>query len=199
MALVKPIFFASLIAGIGLCLLIVFKPKTAPFASPIYAAVQGLWVGAASLLYSQMAAGSKLGGATGSGIVLQAGILTFGVLFGMLFLYKARIIKATGPVVGGIMAATVGVGLLYLTVMIMNMFGGNTSWFYTGWIAIAISGVVVVIASMNLIIDFDVIESGANAGAPKYMEWYAAFGLLVTVIWIYLSILRLLSLLNSRK
>ena len=198
-ALVMPIVLGGTIGGFILCLLICFKPKTAPFAAPVYAVVQGLFIGGVSLLYAKMSVDTKLGGATGSGIVLNAGVLTFGVLFGMLFLYKTGIIKATGKFIAGVMAATAGVGVLFLTVMVMNMFGGNTSWFYSGWIAIGICAAVVVIAAMNLIIDFHVIEEGANAGAPKYMEWYAAFGLLVTVIWLYMSILRLLAMLNSRK
>ena len=197
--MVMPMFLGGAIGGLILSLLIFLKPKTAPFAAPVYAVLQGLFIGGISLLYAKISEGTKLGGSTGSGIVLNAGVLTFGVLFGMLFLYKTGIIKATGKFIAGVMAATAGVGMLFITVLVMNMFGGNTSWFYSGWIAIGISAAVVVIAAMNLIINFHVIEEGANAGAPKYMEWYAAFGLLVTVIWLYISMLRLLSMLNSRK
>lgn len=197
-ALLMPFCLGSCIGGLAISLLLYFKPNFSPFLAPVYAAGQGLFIGGISLLYAEMSKGTKLGGTTGNGIVLQAGILTFGVLFGMLFLYKANIIRATGKFVAGVLAATIGVGVFFLGLMLMRLLGMDTSWASSGIIGIGISAVVVVIASMNLIIDFAVIEEGAESNQPKYMEWYAAFGLMVTVIWLYLSILRLLSMLNKR-
>ena len=125
-----------------------------------------------------------------------------GILFALLFAYKSRIIKPTENFKLGVFAATGGIFLLYLVSIIMSFFGNEISLLSINngsWMSIGLSAFIVVIASLNLVLDFDFIEEGAEKGAPKYMEWYGAFGLLVTLIWLYLEILRLLAKLNSRR
>ena len=134
------------------------------------------------------------------GIVIQAVALTFGTAGCLLVAYKSGVIKATENFKLGIFAATGGIGLIYLVGWIMSFFGTSIPYIHeNGLIGIGFSLVVVVIAALNLVLDFDFIEKGAEQGAPKFMEWYAAFGLMVTLVWLYIEILRLLSKLNSRK
>jgi uncharacterized YccA/Bax inhibitor family protein len=143
---------------------------------------------------------SALFNSQSNGIVLQAAMLTFGTLFTMLAAYRSGWIRATEKFKTGVIAATGGIFLLYLVSWILGMFGVNLSFMHGGgMLSIGISVFVVVIAALNLVLDFDVIEQGAKLGAPKYLEWYAGFGLLVTLIWLYLEILRLLMKLNSRR
>jgi len=130
---------------------------------------------------------------------MRAIALTFGVLFAMLMLYRAGIIKPTKKFRAGVMAATGGVALVYFITIIANMFGANLTFMYeSSPLGIGISLVIVIIASLNLILDFDFIEKGSQAGLDKNMEWYAAFGLMVTLIWLYIEILRLLALFAGR-
>ncbi|WP_218186236.1 Bax inhibitor-1/YccA family protein [Marinifilum fragile] len=137
--------------------------------------------------------------ATYPGIVMQAVGLTFGTLFAMLFAYKTGLIKVTQKFKAGIVAATGGIMLFYLVSWIMNMFGiGNGFYYGSSLLSIGISLFVVVIAALNLVLDFDFIEKGAQSGAPKYMEWYGAFGLMVTLIWLYVELLRLLAKIANR-
>lgn len=192
-----PAFLGSMVVGFILALVICFKPQTSPFVAPAYALVEGVWVGAISLLYAS-AMNPKTQAITGSGIVFQAASLTFAIFFALLFLYKARVIQATPTVVRGIMAATLGAVLFGVVALILSVCGVNMAWLSMGPLAIGISAIIVVIAAANLIIDFAVIEEGAEQGAPKYMEWYAAFGLLVTLVWLYTSILRLLAIINRK-
>jgi uncharacterized YccA/Bax inhibitor family protein len=133
------------------------------------------------------------------GIVIQAVGLTFGVLFCLLLAYKSGMIKVTQNFRLGVVAATGGIALLYFVNIIMSFFGARIPFIHeAGLLGIGFSLFVVVIASLNLVLDFDFIEKGAEAGAPKYMEWYGAFGLIVTLIWLYLEILRLLAKLQRR-
>jgi uncharacterized YccA/Bax inhibitor family protein len=133
------------------------------------------------------------------GIVLQAVALTFGTLFSLLFAYKTGLIRATENFKLGVVAATGGIALIYLVSFVLGMFGTGIPYIHeNGIIGIGFSAFVVVIAALNLVLDFDFIEKGAEAGAPKYMEWYATFGLLVTLVWLYIEILRLLAKLRSR-
>jgi uncharacterized YccA/Bax inhibitor family protein len=134
------------------------------------------------------------------GIVMQAVMLTMGTLAALLMAYKTGLIKATENFKLGVVAATGGIALLYLVNIGMRMFGLEGFGFIheSGTMGIAFSAFVVVIAALNLVLDFDFIENGAESGAPKYMEWYGAFGLVVTLVWLYLEILRLLSKLQSR-
>jgi uncharacterized YccA/Bax inhibitor family protein len=150
----------------------------------VYAALEGLFLGAISA-YFEMAY---------QGIVTQAIILTMGVLFSLLALYKFRIIKVTENFKMIVVAATGGIALIYLVSFIGGFFGLNMPFIHEGGtFGIIFSVVVVIVAALNLVMDFDFIEEGSEKGAPKYMEWYAAFGLMVTLIWLYLEILRLLS------
>jgi len=178
------------IGGLILGLITAFKKTWAPVTAPLYALVEGLFLGAISAIFE----------AQFPGIVLQAVGLTFGTLAALLIAYKSGLIKATENFKLGVVAATGGIALLYLVNIGLRMFGfGGMGFIHdSGWMGIAFSGFVVVIAALNLVMDFDFIESGVEAGAPKYMEWYGAFGLVVTLIWLYLEILRLLSKLQSR-
>jgi len=180
------------IGGFILALVTIFKKQWAPITVPIYAALEGLALGGISYFYNQLY----------DGIVSQAILLTLGILFALLFAYKSRIIKPTENFKLGVFAATGGIFLLYLVSIIMSFFGNEISLLSINngsWMSIGLSAFIVVIASLNLVLDFDFIEEGAEKGAPKYMEWYGAFGLLVTLIWLYLEILRLLAKLNSRR
>ncbi len=137
-----------------------------------------------------------------TGIVQQAIFLTFGIFFTLLFAYKTKIIKATENFKLGVFAATGGIAIVYLASFVMSFFGSGMSIMDSSngsWMSIGFSLFVVVIASLNLVMDFDFIEDASEKGVPKYMEWYGAFGLLVTLVWLYLEILRLLSKLNSRN
>jgi len=179
----------AVFAGLGIAILTIVKPKLSPYTSPVYALVEGLVVGAISAVYN----------ASFEGIVLQAVGLTVGVFAVMLALFALRIIKVTDRLRSGIMAATGAVMLVYIASFVLGLFGANVPFIHeSGLLGIGFSLAVVVIASMNLLLDFDLIARGAEAGAPKYMEWYGAFGLLVTLVWLYLELLRLLSKLRSR-
>lgn len=176
----------SLIAGIALW----FKRDWAAVLAPIYAVAEGLVLGVLSAAYETRF----------DGIVFQAVCLTFGTLFSLLTAYRTGLIKPTENFKLGVFAATGAVALLYLVNMIMSLCGvGGIGFLHnSSWLSIGISGVIVIIAALNLVLDFDFIEQGVKHGAPKYMEWYAGYGLLVTLVWLYIEILRLLSKLNSR-
>jgi uncharacterized YccA/Bax inhibitor family protein len=182
------------IGGFIVALVTIFKKEWAPTTVPLYAFLEGLALGGISKIYAD---------AFEPGIVPQAITLTLGILFALLFAYKAKIIRATENFKLGIFAATAGIGVVYLISFIMSMFGGGglpvMNPANSSMLSIGFSLFVVVIASLNLVMDFDFIEEGAEKGAPKYMEWYGAFGLLVTLIWLYLEILRLLAKLSSRR
>jgi uncharacterized YccA/Bax inhibitor family protein len=182
-----------LVGGLGgfvVCIVTVFKKTWSPVTAPLYAVLEGLFIGAISAVFEMKF----------PGIVMQAVGLTFGTLAALLLAYRSGLIRATENFKLGVFAATGGIALLYLVNIGMRLFGFEGMGFIhdSGWAGIAFSGVVVVVAALNLVLDFDFIEQGVEAGAPKYMEWYAAFGLLVTLIWLYLEILRLLSKLQSR-
>lgn len=170
-------------------MIIAFKPITAPWLAPVYAVTKGVIIGLISAMFE----------AQFNGIVLTAVMLTCGILFALLAAYSTGIIKATENFKLGVFAATGGIMIFYLATWVLSMFGIQIpGLFGNGWVGIAFSGFVVVIAALNLVLDFDFIENGCAAGAPKHMEWYAAFGLLVTLVWLYLEILRLLAKLRSR-
>jgi len=161
----------------------VFKTQAAPYTAPIYALLEGLFLGGVSAMFE----------ARMPGVAIQAVGLTFGTLFCMLAAYRSGLIKATEKFKLGVVAATGGICLLYVVNMVLGMFGRPIGFIHeSGTVGILFSAFVVVIAALNLVLDFDFIERGAEQGAPKYMEWYGAFGLLVTLIWLYLEILRLL-------
>ncbi|QEL17358.1 Bax inhibitor-1/YccA family protein [Limnoglobus roseus] len=173
----------GLIGGLLASLVIIFSPRSSPIAAPIYAVCEGLFLGALSGFVSGQY----------QGIVLQAGLLTVGVLAVMLLAYSSGVIRATEKFKLGVIAATGAICMVYLATMVLSLFGVAVPYIHSaGPIGIGFSLVVVVIAALNLVLDFDVIEQGARASAPKYMEWYGAFGLLVTLVWLYIEILRLL-------
>ena len=182
------------IGGFILAIVTIFKKEWSPITVPIYALLEGLALGGISKIYAE---------AFEPGIVPQAIMLTLGILFALLFAYKTKIIKATENFKLGIFAATAGIAIVYLISFLMSIFGGGglpvMDPTNSSMLSIGFSLFVVVIASLNLVMDFDFIEEGAANGAPKYMEWYGAFGLLVTLIWLYLEILRLLAKLSSRR
>ena len=177
-----------MIAGLALAFVTVFKPKLARITAPLYALGYGFAIGAISHLYDLQ----------WDGIVLQAVGATLAVFAVMLFLYATRIIKVTQRYVFTVVAATGGIFVLYMVTWIATLFGADiTFWNDPTPLGIGISVVIVIVAALNLGIDFAFIERASAAGEPKYMEWFGAFGLTVTLIWLYLEILRLLSLLRQ--
>jgi uncharacterized YccA/Bax inhibitor family protein len=188
-AAIMPLVWGGCIGGFIVALVTIFKKEWAGITAPIYALLEGLVVGGLSAIFE----------AAYPGIVIQAAGLTIAVLASLLLAYKSGLIKATENFKLGIVAATGGIALLYLANIVMSLFGHPIGFIHeSGPLGIAFSGVVVVIAALNLVLDFDFIEAGVEKGAPKYMVWYGAFGLTVTLIWLYLEILRLLAKLRSR-
>lgn len=184
-----PWLLGGMIGGLVMSIATIWKPHWAPRTAPLYAACQGLFLGVVSAFFERMY----------PGIVVQAVGLTFGTLFALLAAYRSGLIKATENFKLGVFAATGAIGIIYLVSMVLNLFGTKMPYIHeSGLIGIGFSAFVVVIAALNLVLDFDFIEQGCDTGAPKYMEWYAAFGLMVTLIWLYLEFLRLLSKLRSR-
>lgn len=180
---------AGVLLGFVVGLVVCFKRSWSGFLAPIYAALQGLALGAISAMYERAY----------NGIVIQSLGLTIGTLLILLFAYRSRLIKVTDHLRLGIVSATGAIVLLYVAEMVLNLFGIQIPYINdAGPIGIGFSVLVVFIASMNFVLDFDFIERGCNDGAPKYMEWYGAFGLLVTLIWVYLEILKLMSKLRRR-
>lgn len=179
------IIFGSLIGAVVCGIALFFSQKLAPFLAPVYALLEGIVIGAISGMYAER----------WHGIVPQAALLTVGILVAMLMAYAGGVIRATPMVTKMIVTATIGVCLVYLATFILRMFGvQEVNYLHgSGPIGIGFSLIVVGIAAFNLILDFDLIERGARTGAPKYMEWYAAYGLMVTLVWLYLEVLRLLS------
>ncbi|MEN8662156.1 MAG: Bax inhibitor-1/YccA family membrane protein [Lentimonas sp.] len=184
-----PYILVGAIGGMVVGLVTIFKKEWAPVTAPLYAVLEGLFLGVISAMFEQMF----------PGIVFQAVLLTFGTLAALLMAYKSGLIRATENFKLGIVAATGAIMMIYLVGFVMSYFGTGIPYIHeSGMIGIGFSLFVVVIAALNLVLDFDFIENGVEHGAPKYMEWYAAFGLLVTLIWLYIEILRLLSKLRSR-
>jgi len=180
------------IAGLIFAMATIFKPTWASVTAPLYALSEGVFLGALSALADLMY----------PGVAFQAACLTFCTLGGLLAAYKSGLIRATENFKLGVTAATMGICLVYVVSMIVNMVGGAGTMPYihgAGIVGIGFSLFVVVIASLNLVLDFDFIEQGAEYRAPKHMEWYGAFGLMVTLIWLYIEILHLLMKLNSRR
>jgi uncharacterized YccA/Bax inhibitor family protein len=182
----------GIIGGLITALVTIFKKQWAPITVPLYAILEGLALGGISAIYESMY----------TGIAQQAIFLTMGIFGSLLFAYKTKIIKPTENFKLGVFAATAGIGVVYLISFIMGFFGSGLSIMNiqnSSMMSIGFSLFVVIIASLNLVLDFDFIEEASEIGVPKYMEWYAAFGLLVTLIWLYLEILRLLAKLQSRR
>jgi uncharacterized YccA/Bax inhibitor family protein len=188
-ALFLPLVLAGLAGGFVVALVTVFKKEWAPVTTPLYAALEGLMLGGVSLVFE----------ARYPAIVINAVGLTLGTLAALLLAYRSGLIRPSENMKLGIVAATGGLALVYLVSMGLGFFGMSIPYIHdSGPIGIGFSLLVIVLAALNLVLDFDFIERGAEVGAPKYMEWYAAFGLLVTLVWLYLEILRLLAKLQGK-
>jgi len=178
------------IGGFVVAMVTVFKKQWAMITAPMYAILEGFMLGGISAIFE----------AQYPGIVVQAVSLTFFILMSLLFAYKSGLIKVTANFRLGVVAATGGIAMVYVASFILGFFGIPLSFIHSsGMFGIGFSLFVVVIAAMNLVLDFDFIEKGASSGVPKFMEWYAAFGLMVTLVWLYLEILRLLAKLRDRR
>lgn len=179
-----------LIVGFVIAMITVFKKEWAGRTAPLYALCEGLAIGAISKAFE----------ASYPGIVFQAVLLTFGTTFGMLAAYRSGMIKASEKFYAILTAATLGICVTYLVSWILGFFNIQVPMIHSsGSLGITFSAVVVVIAALSLVLDFDVIVRVSDKGYPKYMGWYAAFGLMVTLIWLYFEILRLLVKLNDRR
>ena len=187
---VLPLVAIGGIGGFIVAIVTVFKKEWSPVTAPIYALLEGLVLGGISAMFELRY----------PGIAIKAVGLTLGTLLVLLMAYRSGLIRVTQRFRLGVVAATGGIAVFYLVQLLLGFFGVRfTAVNGSGLIGIGFSLVVVAVASLNLVLDFDFIESGVNAGAPKYMEWYGAFGLIVTLVWLYLEILRLLAKLNSRR
>jgi len=184
-----PWMIGGIIGGLVFALVTIFKKEWSPITAPIYSLCEGLALGGISAFLEKVY----------PGIAIQAVGLTFGVLAVMLVAYTSGLLRATRKFVIGVVAATGAVFLVYMADMVMGFFGHHVAALYSAgpW-GIGISVVIVIIAALNLILDFDFVETGVHAGAAKYMEWYGAFGIMVTLIWMYMEILRLLSKVRRR-
>ncbi|MBD0295111.1 MAG: Bax inhibitor-1/YccA family protein [Flavisolibacter sp.] len=190
---VLPWMWGSMIGGFVVALIITFKKTWAPYLALAYALLEGLFLGAISAVFNAVFAAKY------PGLVMQAVLLTLGTSAAMYGLYHFGIIRATNTFKKVIITATAGIFIFYLIAIVLRLFGVQMPYLHdSSMIGIGISLFIVAIAALNLILDFDRIEQGAAQGAPKYFEWYSAFGLLVTIVWLYLEILRLLSKLASR-
>ena len=186
---VMPWMMVGIIGGLIVAIVTIFKREWAMITAPIYALLEGLALGGISSIFEEAF----------PGIVMPAVGLTFGTLAVMLIIYANRWIQVTEKFRIGIVAATGAICLVYLATFVMNLFGTTIPYIHSGGpIGIIFSVVVIVIAALNLVLDFDLIERGSEMGAPKYMEWYGAFGLMVTLIWLYLEFLRLLAKMRQR-
>ena len=186
---VNGLMMLGLLGGLAMAIVTIFKRQWAGLTAPAYALLQGLALGGISAMFELQY----------PGIVIQAVGLTFGTLAMLLLAYKTGLIKPTENFRLMIVAATGGIALLYLVSFVMGFFGSSIGFIHSnGLFGIGFSLFVVAIAALNLVLDFDFIEAGAEQGAPKYMEWYGAFSLMVTLVWLYLEILRLLAKLRSR-
>ena len=190
MEAVTPFIFGGLIIGMIMALVTIFKKEWSMFTAPVYAIAEGFVLGGISAIFEM----------SYPGIVMQAVALTFGTLFCLLMGYKSGLIKLTDKMRAGIVAATGAIFLVYLVSFIMSFFGAGIPLIHgSGPIGIGFSLIVVGVAALNLILDFELIERGAMQGAPRYMEWYGAFALMVTLIWLYINLLRLLSKIYGRR
>lgn len=177
------------IGGFVVAMITIFKKEWAPFTAPAYAGLEGLFLGAISVMYE----------AAYSGIVYNAILLTLGVFAAMLLAYRSGLIEVTQKFRTGVVAATGGIFLVYLASFVLGFFGIEISLIHgNGLMGIGFSLIIVGVAALNLVLDFDMIDKGAQANAPKYFEWYTSFGLMITLVWLYIEILRLLAKLQRR-
>jgi len=191
--------FGGMLSGLVIALVAIFKPRTAPVTAPLYALAEGFFVGGISSFYAmRMASPDGTGFDPDGSIVIQAALGTFSVLAAMLLLYTTRIIKPTQKLRAGVVAATGGVMLLYLGSLALSLFGVSMPFLHEpNPIGIGISLLIIGVAAFNLIFDFDYIEQGVRNGAPTWAEWFGGFTLLVTLIWLYIEMLRLIWMIRS--
>jgi len=188
-AAVAPWMIGGAIAGFALAMATVFKKEWSPVTAPLYALAEGLFIGGISAIFEY----------SYSGIVFQAACLTFGTTFAMLLVYQSGLIRVTETFKMVLMTATGGIAIVYFVSFILSFFGISVPFIYgSGLFGILFSLFVVGIAALNLVMDFDFIKKGSSAGAPKYMEWYGSFALMVTLIWLYIEFLRLLAKTRDR-
>ncbi|MFO1022231.1 MAG: Bax inhibitor-1/YccA family protein [Planctomycetales bacterium] len=186
---VVPLMIGGGIVGFIVSMICIFKPTTSPMLAPVYALAEGLFLGGISASIE----------ARYPGVALQAVMATFGTLAALLVAYTTRMIRATENFKLGVVAATGGICLMYLGLMIMRLFGMEVGFLNNNpALSIGISVVIVIVAALNLVLDFDFIEEGAARGAPKYMEWYAALGLMLTLVWLYIELLKLFAKLSKK-
>ena len=191
-----PLMLTGVFGGLITAIVITFKRSWAPFLAPLYGLLEGLFLGAISAIMNEAFS------ARYPGMVMQAVGLTLGVAVAMFLLYSSGIIKVTERFRSVLFTATIGIAIFYLATLVIRMFGVQMDFMMIGngsLLGIGISLFVVIIAALNLIIDFDMIEQGAQMGAPKYMEWYCAFALMVTIVWLYVEMLKLLSRFSRRS
>jgi uncharacterized YccA/Bax inhibitor family protein len=189
-ALQGPLIIAPLLGALVFCMIGIFKPASTPFVAPCYAALEGLVLGAFSVMLNNRY----------QGIVTNAVLLTFSVLALFLFLYATRIVRVTQGMKVAVIAATGAIFVVYMIDMVLHFFGISVPFLNSnGWLGIGISLLICGVAAFNFFLDFDAIEGYIRAGSPKYMEWYSGMALLITLVWLYLEILRLLSKLQSRR
>lgn len=186
---ITTLMWVGILGGLVMAMATIFKKEWSPITAPIYALLEGLFIGALSATLETAY----------PGIAMQAAGLTFATLFTLLFAYSAGLVKATENFKLGVIAATGGIALVYFVTIILSFFGVQVPFIYgNGTFSILFSVFVCIIAALNLVIDFDLIEQGARRNAPKYMEWYGAFALMVTLVWLYIETLRLLSKLRQK-
>lgn len=179
--------YGGMLVGLGLVVFSVFKPHLSRYTAPAYAAVEGLFVGTLTYMYS----------AAYDGIVFQAVSLTIAILFAMLFLYKSGIVKVTPGFRTGVIMATMGIFAVYIISFVLSFFGINLPFLHEGgMIGIGISLLIIGVASLNLLLDFDNFDKGEELGMPRHYEWFFAMGIIITLVWLYIEILRLLAILN---
>ncbi len=185
-----PVFvWGGALGGFIVAMVTIFKKEWSPVTAPIYAGLEGLFLGGISLMYANAY----------DGIVFNAVMLTLGVFAAMLMAFRSGLIEVTHRFRMGVIAATGGIFLVYLASFILGFFGINVSLIHgTGYMGIGFSLIIVGVAALNLVLDFDMIEKGAQANVPKYFEWYTSFGLMITLVWLYIEILRLLSKFQRR-
>jgi uncharacterized YccA/Bax inhibitor family protein len=188
--ILMPTMLVGGLGGFVMAMIVSFKPNTAPITAPIYAVLEGLLLGALSAMYN----------ARFAGVPQQAVLLTFAVALGVFTLYRLNILKATAGFRRMIVGATIGIAVFYLVNLVLSLFHVNLGYSMSSSpIAIGINLVIAGVAAMNLVLNFDDIDQAVRSGAPKSMEWYGAFGLMVTLVWLYLELLRLLSRLQGRR
>lgn len=194
-----PALIGSIVVGLVVSLVIMFKPRSAPFLAPVHAAVEGVFVGAFSVVIPVRFMGAEAFGGAGTTLVMQAMLATFGICAAMLVGYSTGVLKLGG--FAKKLIITMGIGLMLYTgvLMLLGVFGVNiwNGYADTGVVGIGFTAFCLALASLYLLLDFEFIEKGVQAGAPKYMEWVGAWGLMVTLVWVYIEVLRLLSKLRA--